>query len=174
MKGAAMAAPAIKLPGAVNSGLRSLVGRDHLRSRKYEGQQWLARREGAHEDIRAFEKSFIRRMEGLNIPMYAHNMVRTPAEQADLKRLGVSKNGSSCSPHVVGCAVDLVHGERHWQLTDAEWLLIGHIGKEVAASLGLSLVWGGDWVSGPHDNLGWDPAHWELADWRMACINAMP
>lgn len=91
--------------------------------------------------------------------MYAHNMVRTSAQQQELYVRGVSKAKGFDSPHPNGCAVDIVHSTRAWDLTKSEWSMLGHIGKELAAQNGFKLVWGGDWSF-------YDPAHWELANWR--------
>ena len=38
--------------------------------------------------------------------------------------------------------------------------MIGGVGKEVARKMGLRVTWGGDFKS------LYDPAHWELTDWR--------
>jgi hypothetical protein len=59
-------------------------------------------------------------------------------------------------------AVDMVSTNYAWELTKAEWFAIGVIGKRVAERLDIDVVWGGDWTR------PYDPAHWELADWREA------
>ena len=91
--------------------------------------------------------------------MFAHNMKRTPDEQNALFVKGVSKARNIQSPHVHGCAVDIVHGVRGWDLTRIEWDIVGHLGYEVARALGIKIQWGGEWSF-------YDPAHWELEDWR--------
>ena len=75
------------------------------------------------------------------------------------------------SPHNKGCAVDIVHSVKGWGLTDRQWLVVGHVGKEVAAAKGFKLEWGGDWRNKPSDIIGWDPAHWQVTDWRDVRIN---
>lgn len=72
---------------------------------------------------------------------------------------GLSKAKAGQSAHNHGFAVDIVHGTKAWELTRKQWDLVGHIGKEVAASMGIHVEWGGDWSF-------YDPAHWELANWR--------
>jgi hypothetical protein len=95
----------------------------------------------------------------MGIPMFGHNMVRTSAQQTELFVKGVSKAKAGKSPHNYGCAVDIVHSRKAWNLTKKEWGLIGHIGKDIAARNNIKIVWGGDWNF-------YDPAHWELKDWK--------
>ena len=72
---------------------------------------------------------------------------------------GTTKARAWESPHNYGLAVDIIHGTKAWDLTRKQWEIVGHMGKEVAAQLGVKVVWGGDWKF-------YDPAHWELANWR--------
>lgn len=130
-----------------------------LQTVKYSEQQFRALRDGAHEDILLFEAAFQRRMSKLGIPMFAHCVWRSHAEQDRLKAAGRSKASAGQSAHNFGCAIDYVHSTKAWGLSEKEWLMVGHIGKEVANSLGINIVWGGDWKF-------YDPAHWELANWR--------
>lgn len=136
-----------------------MVDRPFLANARWQEQQWRARRDGAHPKILLFEKRLIRKLEKAGLPFFAHNMVRTAAEQTELYVRNVSKARAGRSPHNFGCAVDIVHSVRAWNLTKLEWQLIGHIGKEVAALNHIKIVWGGDWDF-------YDPAHWELKDWR--------
>lgn len=131
-----------------------------MQTPKYGEQQHRANRVGADRDIVEFEWRFIRRFQKLDIPMFCDAMVRTAEEQQALVDQKVSKDSPSDGlwPHM-GFAVDLIHGVLGWALPDASWQMIGHIGKEVAAQAGIKVVWGGDWKF-------YDPAHWELADWR--------
>lgn len=140
--------------------LRGLTSTVFLNSEKYREQQWRAVRKGAHPDILDFERLFIRKMKKLNIPVFAHNMVRTEAEQNELYVRGVTKAQGGDSPHNHGMAVDLIHGLFAWDITKHAWEAFGHIGKEIASQNGIDVVWGGDWNF-------WDPAHWELRDWRQ-------
>lgn len=76
-----------------------------------------------------------------------------------LFRKGNSKAKWGSSPHNCGMAVDLVHGVYAWEIPKLCWSMLGHIGKEVAAQQGVKITWGGDWDF-------YDPAHWELSDWK--------
>lgn len=138
-----------------------MVDRPFLESRNWQEQQWRAVRAGAHWDILEFEKVFIKAAARMGIPMFAHNMVRTSAEQTELYIRGVSRAKAGQSPHNFGCAVDIVHSLKAWDLSKFEWQLLGHIGKEHAARRGLKVTWGGDWRS------FYDPAHWQITGWRQ-------
>lgn len=135
-----------------------MADRPFLNSQKWQEQQWRAFREDCHFDIWEFEKRFIKRMTKLGIPMFASEVWRSKQRQAELLAQGKSKTDDG--PHMYGCAIDLVHSVKGWNLNAREWALVGHIGKEIAAQAGIKLVWGGDWEF-------YDPAHWEVADWRV-------
>jgi hypothetical protein len=95
-----------------------------------------------------------------NLPFVIFQVWRSPQQQAKAKANGVSLAAAWESPHQFGCAVDIIHKTRGWNLTKAEWAVIGAIGKEVARKLGVRITWGGDFMS------LYDPAHWELTDFR--------
>lgn len=156
-KGAQIALPEIDT--GIDQALLRLRDQQFLLSTKYQEQQWRANRKGVHSDILDFERLFVRKLKRLGVPMFAHNMMRTSGEQQELYVRGVSNAKGFDSPHPNGCAVDIVHSTRAWNLTKAEWSILGHIGKELASQNGFKLVWGGDWSF-------YDPAHWELASWR--------
>jgi len=147
------------IPVQFDDALRYLRDKKFLEDKRHQAQHFRARREGAHPDILAFERAFIRRMRKLGVPVFAHSVVRTHAEQRviHLRGTGVAPGESA---HNHGKAVDLVHGLRAWDMPRPCWLLFGHIGKEVAQSLGIKVRWGGDFKS------RWDPAHWELHPWE--------
>ena len=143
-----------------SSALRAIQDQPFMLSTAYGDQLGRPLREGAHEKIRLFENRMITRMQNLLVPMYCHCMVRTLAEQRGAFVRGNSKNdGSKPYPHMAW-AVDIVHGVKQWDLSRESWALIGHIGKEVSTQNGIRIVWGGDFKS------IYDPAHWELKDWR--------
>lgn len=153
------------MSGSMADALRGMVDRPFLKSQKYQDQQWRAVREGAHPDILEFEKRMVRRMAKLGVPMFGHCVVRSLEQQAIEFAQGDSK--VKFGAHNVGCAIDLVHGTKAWKLTDQQWDLVGHCGKEIITQGGLALVnfrWGGP--DGPGDKFDWDPAHWEIADWK--------
>lgn len=168
----------------MNEALRGMVDRPFLNSQPWQEQQWRANRQGGHPDLigqymalsgsrqgrlikPGFMQVFQAKMRKLDIPMFAHCVVRTEQEQRDLFKKGVSRDSPDDGiwPHR-GCAVDFVHSTLAWNLTEDQWLLIGHIGKQAADAAGIKVEWGGDWKK-PGDKLGWDPAHWQLANWRM-------
>lgn len=136
-----------------------MVDRAFCQSERYSVQQGRADRTGADPAILEFERKLISRARNLGIPLFAHTVVRGSSEQNRLFRAGLSKARAGFSAHNYGAAVDIVHGTKAWALTTKQWAVLGHIGKELAASLGLEIVWGGDWKF-------YDPAHWELASWR--------
>lgn len=145
-------------PG-IDAALRGLMAPQFLDSERFQEQQWRANRKGAHPSIVLFEKALILDCARLGIPMFAHNMVRTEAEQNALYVKGVTKAKGLDGPHTHGMAVDIVHSTKAWELTDVQWAAIGHLGKERAKQANIRITWGGDWKF-------YDPAHWELTDWR--------
>lgn len=145
--------------------LAGMVNRAFTFSPTYSDQQRRADRTGAREELLEFERKLIKRAFKLGIPLFAHCVVRGATTQDRLYRQGFSKAKAGHSPHNYGCAVDLVHGTKAWALTQKQWLILGHLGHEVARQIGVKIAWGGDWKE-PGQLLGWDPAHWELADWR--------
>ncbi|UIB81441.1 hypothetical protein [Flyfo microvirus Tbat2_112] len=145
--------------GSYGEALKRLAVPTFFKTEKWQAQQWRAVRDGAWEDLKDFEKAFVRRMQAVNVPVFAHNMVRTSDEQDALFVRGVSKAKGGQSAHNHGCAVDIIHSLRGWDLTPKEWEIFGHIGKEVAFAQGVAMEWGGDWKF-------YDPAHWQLKDWK--------
>lgn len=155
--------PALVVPGlgpdAYAKELRGMVDRSFCFSERYGDQQARADRHGAQPEILEFERKLVKRAFKLGVPMFAHCVNRGSQDQNRLFKEGRSKARAGESPHNFGAAVDLIHGTKGWDLTRKQWAIIGHIGKELAVSLTLDVVWGGDWKF-------WDPAHWELANWR--------
>lgn len=143
----------------LGAALRGMVNRPFLASNRFYEQQKRANREGAHPDIIEFERVMIKRMAKHGVPMFANELIRSDERQALLHGQGHSKAGPGQSPHQDGMAVDIVHGVQGWNLNTDQWRLVGHVGKELAVQKGIKLVWGGDWKF-------YDPAHWELANWR--------
>jgi hypothetical protein len=140
--------------------LRHMKDLAFCRSAKFADQQARANRDGAHEQIVEFEKALVKRMRVMGVPMWAHTMVRTREDQAGAFMRGVSKNdGKKAFPHMKW-AVDIVHGTRGWGLNKKQWEIVSHLGLEIAAQRGIKIVWGGNFHS------LYDPAHWELAEWR--------
>lgn len=145
--------------GAYGAEMRAMVDKAFCNSERYSDQQGRANRVGAEPDILEFERKLIKRARKLGIPLFAHSVVRTATEQEGLYVMGRTKARAGESPHNYGAAVDLVHGTKAWNLTRKQWAILGHLGKEIATQSGLKVTWGGDWAF-------YDPAHWELTDWR--------
>jgi hypothetical protein len=103
------------------------------------------------------------------VPLYVHSALRDEATQNALAASGRSKAVYPLSPHNIGEAVDIVHGVFHWDLTPAEWKWLHVIGRlaldRVNSTLKrddkLQLVWGGTFET------LYDPAHWEIKDFRQ-------
>ena len=93
--------------------------------------------------------------------MFTHCVWRSQNEQNKVNSLGHSKAKYGHSPHNFGMAADIIHSLQGWELSEKEWDVIGLLGKDCARSLGIKIKWGGDFA-----NL-YDPAHWELADWKQ-------
>jgi len=170
-KGAFIYEPAVEFPldtkvyATYQEARAGLVDRDMVVSRKYKEQQWRAMRIGAHPDIVFFARLLIAKAGAQGIPLFPHEFVRTPARQQWLKDTGKSDASPAKGPHVWGCAVDIIHSTKGWNLTAMQWELIGSIGKELAIQRALHITWGGDWP--PLKNkVGWDPAHWQIHGWR--------
>lgn len=156
--------PLNPVPATYREALDGLTSKVFLRDQSYKRQQWRANRNGAHSDILDFERMFVRAMRKMDVPVFAHNMVRTSDEQDALYVKGVTKAKGGQSPHNYGCAVDIVHGLHAWDIPKKAWDLFGHVGKEVAHKAGIKIEWGGDWSF-------YDPAHWELHPWREYATN---
>lgn len=104
----------------------------------------------------------------VGIPLYCHTAYRTPDKQWEMVAKGVSRTKPPLAAHPQGCAVDIVHAVHHWNMSENEWAYIGRLGQDVARKLAIPIEWGGDW-SDP-----WDPAHWELQNWRALALNTLP
>lgn len=130
---------------------------------KYRDQQQRANREGADIRICEFADKLVRRAAKMGIPLFPVVIMRTYDDQAAAYVTGVSKDSPDDGiwPHM-GFAVDIIHSVHGYmdkpKIAHA-WDVIGHLGKEVAVSMDLKVTWGGDWKF-------YDPAHWEIADWK--------
>lgn len=139
--------------------MRAIADREFVRSQRYREQQTRASREGCHPDIIRFERLLVEQARRINVPLFAHSMMRDSHEQDALFERGVTKARAGESPHNFGLAVDVIHGTKAWDISRQSWSLLGHMGKELAARNGIKVTWGGDWKF-------YDPAHWELANWK--------
>lgn len=162
--------PVFAEPAGPNQGLplalAGLVNREFLATERWKDQQKRAVREGAHPKVLKFTDAVIRRFARVGIPMFPHAIVRTPEEQARLYETGVSRDSPADGiwPHK-GCAVDLIHSVKGWNMNDDEWKLVCHLAQEVSDQMGLGMECGIKWE--PNANgVGWDPAHWQLRKWK--------
>lgn len=138
----------------------------YFQSEQYLAQQARADWQNTNPLIRKFAGAYIAELRKQGLPFFVLTAFRTPEQQAKEKSEGDSKLGGIRAPHVQGKAVDIVHSVMPYKLTDAEYLQLGELGKKVAQELGIMVTWGGDFGRKHPQQVGWDPAHWELADWR--------
>lgn len=148
---------------AFQNALSAMRNQAFIKSPRYQEQQTRAKLAGAHPDIVEFSRKLVKSAAGLGIPLFPHCVVRDRDDQLKAFATGVSKDSPADGlwPHRFA-AVDLIHGTLGYMdnpVIPNAWRVIGHLGKEVANSMDLPIVWGGDWKF-------YDPAHWELRDWR--------
>lgn len=132
--------------------------------------QW-ERADWQYVDIRLCEWSarLIELARKRNIPLYVHCAFRTRSVQERAVAEGRSKAKWPRSAHNIGEAVDIVHGVFGWEMSPQEWEYIHVLGQEalrlvnegVRKDRKLELVWGGKFRT------LYDPAHWEIADYRQ-------
>lgn len=170
-KGGFVYEPEVEFPGDVTiheeyrEALHDLVDGKFLKSRKYSEQQWRGLRIGVNPVVIEFTRVFVARMRDNGIPVFPVIMLRSVAQQWKEYREGDSKARPDKAPHVWGCAVDIVHSTKAWALSPKQWEFFGHVGKELCTQRNLAMDWGGDWAP-IRNNVGWDPAHWQLRGWR--------
>lgn len=141
----------------------------HFKSEGYMRQRIRADYASTDPRLMVFGATLIQMAQKRQIPLYVHTALRSEAEQNKLKAAGNSKASYGRSPHNIGEALDIVHGVFHWQLNRSEWDLLHTLGRlalnnvntHLKAANKLQLVWGGTF------NSLYDPAHWEIADFRQ-------
>lgn len=102
------------------------------------------------------------------IPLYVHTCLRDQREQDALVAAGNSKAKYPTSAHNIGEAVDIIHGTFHWEMSENEWktlhvlgsLALDRLNTYLSSANKLTLEWGGNWKF-------YDPAHWEIKDYRQ-------
>lgn len=138
-----------------------------LKTPKYQEQQTRANRVGAHPHILEFSDKLIKRSAGLGIPLFPLFIVRSYEDQMSAYVRGASRDSPADGlwPHMA-FAVDIIHGKLAYMdrpIIFHAWEIIGHLGKEVASSMDIDIVWGGDWA--------WrDAAHFELKGWKEIAL----
>ncbi|KGE02473.1 hypothetical protein JL39_02815 [Rhizobium sp. YS-1r] len=135
-----------------------------LKTARYQEQQVRAYTVGADPLICEFAGKVVQSAAKLGIPLFAHCIVRTFDEQASAFARGVSKVNPAVQPWPhKAWAVDIVHGTLGWMDKPSiphAWEVIGHLGYNVAQSMQIDVTWGGTFKR------LYDPAHFELSDWR--------
>lgn len=132
-------------------------------SEKHQAQHWRAEIKGANAELLIFSDRLCKQFKAYDVPLFPHCIVRDSHEQDRLYAEGRSKAQAGESAHNFGYAVDIVHGTKGWNLTARQWAFIGYVGKEIAQRAGIKITWGGDWKF-------YDPAHWEISDWRARIL----
>lgn len=140
---------------------KGLVSRNTLDDGSFLLRHEFADWQHTDPDIQAFAAYFVKYFRTRGVPVYVHSAFRTRQEQEALVAKGRSRASWPRAPHCQGKAVDLVHGRFHWgdMMTRDDWTHFGDVGKMIADRLGIDITWGGDWDF-------YDPAHWELTNWR--------
>lgn len=134
----------------------------------YLSQGHLADWQSVDLRLMRFAAVFVELARKRGIPLYVHCAMRTEAEQAKAHVAGNSKAVYPHSAHNIGEAVDIVHSLFHWDLSPQEWSLLHVLGlraldlvnADVKKADKLVLTWGGSFKR------LYDPAHWEVADYR--------
>lgn len=158
------APPPIKpLPSTHQAAAIAMTDRSTVNSVKYKERCISVSTDGSHEDIVRFGNALVAELQRRGMPFFAHCWARDRDTQNRLFRQGHTKARWPNSPHNRGAAVDIVHYGRYWDLTGKQWAVVGLIGKEVARRLNLKVEWGGDWSF-------YDPAHWQLAEWKSCDV----
>lgn len=123
---------------------------------------------GAPPQLRLFVWKYLRALRARGLPFYVHTCYRSPEEQLKLYNQGNSQLTEGA--HQRSCAVDIVSSIDHWQVPKELWQYVGTLGQSVADGLflgngldgkPLKIEWGGAWQD------FYDPAHWQLHDWRL-------
>lgn len=142
-----------------------------IKTAKWQEQQLRAERNGAHPLITEFARKLVQRAAKLGVPLFPHCIVRTYEDQASAYARGVSWTPPTRPYPHRAFAVDIIHGKLGWMDKPPiphAWEIIGHLGLETARSMGIKITWGGDWDADgdTSDERKYDPAHFELSNWR--------
>lgn len=156
--------PSAFVPGSHMAAAHGLVNFDIVQSSAFKKRRLSAPIEDAHPCILKFARAVLNEAERRGWPFFAHQYYRGQKEQELVLARGSSRAKWGQSPHNFGMAVDIVHYGRYWDLNTKEWAVLGLMGKEVARRQNLKITWGGDWKF-------YDPAHWELTDWKKRVQN---
>lgn len=103
-------------------------------------------------------QQIVRAMQDAGYPAKVHCCYRSPEQQQEMVRRGVSKAGPYKSPHQYKLAVDIIHATQGWNVSDDFWDTLNACVQVVGDRLSIPLEHGYDW--------GWDSAHIELKPYR--------
>lgn len=131
------------LPGSYRDAVKWLTARNYLRSSRYRAQCWRANIAGLEPALAEFYTLFQRAMAKLGVPVHADVAFVSKAVQARWFVLGESADLPGQSPYNTGFAVSVVHSVKGRDLPCVAWEVFAHVGREVAAKLGLGVQWGG-------------------------------
>jgi hypothetical protein len=146
------------------AGLHQHVAQFKVPKEKHSATRYLKQHDraiwnGVDPLIQYFAGKLIVELKTYDLPFYVHTAWRSPELQQQLYAKGLSQARSG--PHTRGAAVDIVHSDFHWNGADDRlWEFVGLLGKDIIKRHGLAIEWGGDWNF-------YDPAHWQLMDWRL-------
>lgn len=106
-------------------------------------------------------QQIIRKMEEMGYPSKIYTLYRSPKEQEQKKRQGLSRASAWQSPHQFYEAVDIASAVHPaWPpKNDPYWMALKDAIAVVEQEFGVELTGGFDW--------GWDYAHIEIEDWRI-------
>lgn len=151
-----------RLPKDHQAAAAALVSWDVLRSEPFRDTERQGRllMAVAEADLQLFYERLQKALQARGMAFRLFQVNRTHEEQDRLFGQGVSNARAGQSAHQYGCAFDLIDVKRGWGLSKKEWAIVGALGKEAARKANIKITWGGDFQS------IYDPAHWELADWR--------
>ena len=147
------------LPLSHQDAAQRLVDMVRVRSAPYRERELREPWDGVHPDLLDWSRAFLKELQRRGMPFFVHDYVRTKEQQDALFKAGRSKARFGQSAHNFGMAADILHFGRFWDLSKKEWAVVGLIGKEVARRRNIKITWGGDWKF-------YDPAHWELKEWK--------
>ena len=140
---------------------RLRVGKPYFTSDFFLRQQERADWNYTDLRIRFFAARFAHEMRKAQVPIFCIWAYRTPSEQNQMVQKGVSKASFPRAAHTQGAAVDLIHSGLFWDgMRQSDWDFFGSVGKGIARRHNIPIKWGGDWDF-------YDPAHWELSDWKQ-------
>lgn len=140
----------------------------HFRSESYMRQVRVADWSDCDPRLVVWAAVFQQMARKRDIPLYVHTALRSRSVQDRLRAEGRSRATYPRSAHNIGEAVDVVHGVYHWDMNAQEWRLLHALGLLALDRVNtylrkdhkLSLTWGGTFRS------LYDPAHWEITDFR--------